>query len=333
MRVALWDILKASLILLSLGGSLFLFSMLKRPKVELLAVVIMALTTADLAQFGSRYLVTFNPRDLYMDEDLRAFLKGDHEPFRVATPILRLLNQGLLDGIENVGGYDAIVLRNYNEFLNFAQQLPIDEPDIVMRLHRISPLLNLINVKYYIVDNGMSIELPTVERVFQSPAYNVYRNNDALPRSFVVHDVRVIKERNEVFQFIMSPQFAPPSSATVAEPMETVLSHPWVQSPLPKVVDHSHNRVAIQADLKEQGLLVLADAYYPGWKAFVDGEETKIYQTNYVMRGVLVPAGSHRVEFRYDPISFRIGLIVSLATLVLVLGFLIWDRARRSPKF
>ena len=104
--------------------------------------------------------------------------------------------------------------------------------------------------------------------------------------------------------------------------------HPTVRSPLPKIVEHSPNRVTIDAYLSEPGLLVLADAYYPGWKAFVDGKETKIYRANYVMRGVFITGGRHVVEFRYDPLSFEVGVIISLASLVLVVGFLIWFRVK-----
>src|SRR5207244_1170263 len=146
-----------------------------------------------------------------MDEELKAFLKADQEPFRIATPIVHLLNQGLLEHIENAGGYDAIVLKNYNEFMNFAQQLPIDQPNLAMRLRKVSPVLNLLNVKYYIVESGMSIDGPRVDLVFHGRKYNLYRNNAALPRSFVVHDVRIINERDGAFRLIASAESAPRS--------------------------------------------------------------------------------------------------------------------------
>jgi hypothetical protein len=328
MKVALWDILKVCFVLLLLGGSLFVFPKLKKLKVESLMMVVLALTAGDLAHFGSRYVTTFDPRRLYMDEELKAFLKSDQEPFRIATPIVHLLNQGLLEHIENAGGYDAIVLKNYNEFINFAQQLPIDEPNLAMRLRTISPALNLLNVKYYILESGMRIDGPTVDLVFRGRKYDVYRNRDAYPRAFVVHDVRIINDRDAAFRLIASAESAPKSFAIVEEPIGAVPHHGSVQSPLPKIVEYRLNRVSIQADLKEQGFLVLADSYYPGWKAFVDGKKTKIYRTNYVMRGVVVPAGLHRVEFRYDPLSFKIGLIISLTSLVVVVGFLMWCRSR-----
>ena len=67
-----------------------------------------------------------------------------------------------------------------------------------------------------------------------------------------------------------------------------------------------------------RSLLILSDTYYPGWKAFVDGKETQIYQTDLALRGVVVEAGNHKVEFRYQPESFRYGLIISLMSLLVV---------------
>ena len=63
-------------------------------------------------------------------------------------------------------------------------------------------------------------------------------------------------------------------------------------------------------------LLVLTDNDYPGWKASVDGTDAPVHRVDYLLRGVSVPRGHHRVEFRYQPASWRAGWIVSLITLL-----------------
>ena len=334
--VAFRGLFGTAVIMLLLGGLWFIFGGLRRLSPRLLAISVLTLSVLDLWGFGSRYLVTFSPTDIYMDREVKAFLKADKEPFRIGTPLPDLLNVSMLEGIENIGGSDALILARYNEFMNFAQALPIDAPSTIMYLRGITDPLNLLNVKYYIVEATKSIGLPTVELVFQNQRYKVYRNKDVLPRSFVVHDVRIIERRDEIFRQIAGPEFAPRSYAIVEEKIDALPRHSTVQSPLPKVVARSLNRVVIDADAKQPGLLVLGDSYYPGWKAFVDGQESKIYRTNHVMRGVIVPAGQHRVEFRYQPLSFRIGVLISLVSLVLVVAFLIRLRIRswrewRSP--
>ncbi len=326
MSAAVRDLFKAAVLLLLLGGLLFFFGKIKRLSVNASIVSLLALTAIDLWSFGSRYLPTFSPEILSMDRGLKAFLAKDKEPYRVATPLRALLNVGLLEGIENVGGYDAIVLRSYSEFINFTQRLPLDEPNIVMGIDRYSPLLNLLNVKYYILESTVSVQLPNWEPVFQGNGYKVYRDSLALPRSFIVHDAIVMKGGETIFQEMTRPTFDPTSVAIVEDAIDGLPRDQTLRSPAPKIVEHSPRKVLLEADSRDAGLLVLADAYYPGWKAFVDGKEAGIVRANHTMRGVFLSKGRHRVEFRYDPLSFKIGAIVSLLSLVLVAGFLFWFR-------
>jgi uncharacterized membrane protein YfhO len=57
---------------------------------------------------------------------------------------------------------------------------------------------------------------------------------------------------------------------------------------------------------------VLSEIYYPaGWKAFIDGSETEIYKTNYVLRSVIVPEGKHKVEYRFEPRMYDLGYTIT----------------------
>jgi uncharacterized membrane protein YfhO len=76
---------------------------------------------------------------------------------------------------------------------------------------------------------------------------------------------------------------------------------------------------------------VLTDLHYPGWKATVDGERADMHRVNYLLRGTTLPAGRHRVEFRYEPASFRVGWIVSVLALAgLVAAVAVGLRRRRA---
>ena len=105
-----------------------------------------------------------------------------------------------------------------------------------------------------------------------------------------------------------------------------------------RVVVDQPQRVRVEAELHQPGLLVLADAYYPGWRAYRQTprgwEPTTTYRTNRVLRGVWLPAGRQVVEWRYEPDSFRRGVAVSLAGWLGVLGVaggLVLRRWRRRP--
>ena len=86
----------------------------------------------------------------------------------------------------------------------------------------------------------------------------------------------------------------------------------------------------VDARLSDSGVLVLTDAFYPGWKVFVDGKEHTIRRANYLFRGVELPSGAHQVEFVYDPLSFKIGLIVSLLTVVFLIAVPLASAIRRK---
>jgi len=77
------------------------------------------------------------------------------------------------------------------------------------------------------------------------------------------------------------------------------------------LVSYNANKVVIECDANTGAFLYVSDTYYPGWKAYIDGKETEIYRANLAFRAVEVPAGKHRVTFKYVPFSFYLGLVLT----------------------
>ncbi|HEY7369677.1 MAG TPA: YfhO family protein, partial [Thermoanaerobaculia bacterium] len=92
------------------------------------------------------------------------------------------------------------------------------------------------------------------------------------------------------------------------------------------LVQDSPERVVVAVENRSTGYLVLADAWYPGWRADVDGRRTEIFRADGMFRAVHIAPGSHRVAFVYRPVSVLVGAAVSVAAAV-ALAFL----ARRRP--
>lgn len=86
-----------------------------------------------------------------------------------------------------------------------------------------------------------------------------------------------------------------------------------------EIVRDSGNSLEINAQADKPSSLYVADTYYPGWKAYVDGVETKIHKANYAFRSIQLPEGSHQVVFKYQPMSFKIGKIISLISITIVI--------------
>jgi uncharacterized membrane protein YfhO len=91
-----------------------------------------------------------------------------------------------------------------------------------------------------------------------------------------------------------------------------------------KITKYENCIVEIQANCNKDCILVLADYFYPGWSCFVDNEKTKIYKANYVLRAINLKKGKHKIKFVYEPLSFRIGLLISSLTGLFCLAFLIY---------
>ncbi|MBI2599852.1 YfhO family protein [Candidatus Daviesbacteria bacterium] len=95
-----------------------------------------------------------------------------------------------------------------------------------------------------------------------------------------------------------------------------------------KPITHSHLAVKTAANI--DSYLVVLDSFYPGWKAFIDGRQSKIYRTNYNFRGVFLPKGNHTIDFIYSPNSLKYGAIISGITLVGIIILLIYPLMKRS---
>ena len=90
-------------------------------------------------------------------------------------------------------------------------------------------------------------------------------------------------------------------------------------------------RVELVANLKTPGLVVLADTDYPGWRLMVDGRAAEILRTNGAMRGALVGAGEHRLVYRYDPASPKVGAGLTVAGIAALVLLLAAPAIRRRP--
>jgi hypothetical protein len=147
----------------------------------------------------------------------------------------------------------------------------------------------------------------------------VYRNPAALPRAFLVAGQTVVGSAEQAREQVADPDFPVEGTAVVERPIEGLGSASGSPGEA-RITTYEDERVVVEADARQPALLVLTDTWFPGWKARVDGREVDVERVDYLIRGVPVPAGSHNVEFSYEPASWRAGWIVSLLALLAILG-------------
>jgi hypothetical protein len=264
---------------------------------------------------------------------------------RMEPVIVDLLVNGrpfLLD-LQQIAGYNPLQLRVYNEYLAVANGRQQDYHHSDLFAGGVdSPLIDMLNVEYFLIDATMDPNRADVRaflaqgpEVFRNEHVVVIRNDSALPRAWIVHDVRPadissltalntgeLDGREVAFvEDFASGQF-PVSPATGAVESVTFDSY-------------SDDAMSMQVEAGSDGLLVLSEVYARGWNAWVDGKEVDIYQTDHALRGVPVPAGSHSVELRYTAPGLTAGLwITSIAgagmLAIWVLFAVSWWRRGRS---
>jgi hypothetical protein len=162
----------------------------------------------------------------------------------------------------------------------------------------------------------------------------VYENLRARPRAWIVSET-VSAEPAGVKRAIQTSvlpdgrPYDPAAMALIEEPLG-FRSEPDPQAKA-WVVEDRGTRLDVQANNRTPGFLVLGDLYHPGWKATVNGRPVRIFQTNYIQRGVLLPAGQNFVRFEYRPASLYAGLGISAAGLLL--GLAVSLAARRKGLF
>jgi hypothetical protein len=181
--------------------------------------------------------------------------------------------------------------------------------------------------------------------VFEGGGVVVQENRAAFPRAFAVPEAIVADSAYEALDLLAHGAIQP-RQQVVLETGEGVSFRSAQPNPLAggdrvgapygevEIVEYRNERVFIEAETAG-GYLVLTDAYYPGWRAYVDGSETPVLRADYLFRAVELPPGAHQVEFRYEPTSFATGaqvarLALALASLALLATLVRCHSLRRS---
>jgi len=158
-------------------------------------------------------------------------------------------------------------------------------------------------------------------RLAHSGDVKVYENLAVLPRAFVASQAIVLGD-TEAQAALARPDFDPATTVILDQPAANAAgsaSHPAT------ITFYTPERVSLTAD--GPGYLLLTDAFYPGWTATVDGSPAAILRADLMFRAVALPAGTNTVEFRYEPMSVRIGLWISgITILVLVISLIVLRR-------
>jgi hypothetical protein len=153
----------------------------------------------------------------------------------------------------------------------------------------------------------------------------IFENARMLPRVWLASEAKVLPDP-EILNVIRNGRF---SDGRVWDPRKVVLTEDQLDfTPGPPdanasadLIHFEPNRVMVKTKSAQPSILILSANHFPGWRAYVDGQFVTNLRLDYNLRGAVLPAGEHTVEFIYRPKSVLIGAVISLLTLI---GLVIW---------
>ena len=180
------------------------------------------------------------------------------------------------------------------------------------------------------------LNAPSYRVAYTGPDATVFQIAPVLPRATLYHAVVSADSEQDALRKLTAPDFDIFRQAVVETGDQSALERAGIAigigtpATTAQIVRYTPTAVTVETRDSQPGLLMLNDTNYPGWQATIDDHYAPIIGTDYLFRGVMLPAGSHRVQFNYAPQSFTIGLYISIVALLATLGISLLLQRRRS---
>ncbi len=277
----------------------------------IIPVAIVALIVIDLTSIGTKLVHGQYKKGTSLQTYKRAenntvkFLLEDKSKFRIYPIDNFSENMYGYWRIETIGGYHAAKTA-------YIQKI-IDSRALFNR-----GVIDMLNVKYVLSLQDLS-SLPafaSMTQVKQFGKQRIYQNNADLGRFFFASKFDEVSSDEDALKRLTDPSFNPVNSLFMQGKINGKLDN-LSSNATGKITKYSSNKISLEVDAKTNTILVLSEVYYPkGWEVYVDGEKKEINRTNYLLRSVFIEQGKHKVEFKFEPISFRISIIISLVLMI-----------------
>jgi len=314
-----------SLALIAVTFGLIWFYITKKIKTEYLVGALSVLILFDLWQVDKRYL---NDKDFetkkktteaqFQKTQADELILQDKDPnYRVYNTTQRLDQDALTSyWHKSIGGYHGAKMRRYQELIEF--QLSKGNQQV----------FNMLNVKYFIVSDS-------TQQLF------VQRNPMANGNAWFVQNLLMVNNADAEMDSMNN--FQSKETAVVDKRYSDQLSGFKItpdSSAKISLTSYLPNKLVYQSDAATAQLAVFSEIYYEkGWNAYVDGKPTPHLRCDYVLRGMVVPAGKHSIEFKFEPTIVKTGETVALYSSILLYGGIIsiggivfWKRRKKEDE-
>jgi membrane protein YfhO len=301
-----------------------------------LRLALLALTTLDLLAFAWRYNPVIPARTFYPTPGVASRIMQDPSLFRFSATELDLFPDAqMMYGLADLRSIDFST-QWFSAYVAMIPETVLWLPYGTTFASFKSPLLQVLNLKYVF---STSSESPAgsaaADAVLSTDVARLWRLRTVQPRSFVVSEALVAHDDSEavrslraapdaVYHRVVLSAPAPP-----ARPAPGTAGHAAPASPA-EVTELHYGAEESVWRVRSAGpaYLVTTDAYYPGWRAYVDGVRSTIYRANVAFRAIEIPAGVHRVVYRYEPTWLPLAVILEILSALVIASGLVWSAIR-----
>jgi hypothetical protein len=316
------------------------------------------------SSLAMRLLRAYPPEENRVYTRVNLYLVPGYPP---TPPPLELPNLPALDGIHNVAGYEQLVLERFSRALGNvgpdAVNLRYDvqgAPDTSVFADR-SHVLDLLNTSFVVTFANLSpaparegqaapraapappnLSPARWETMLDRDGVLVLRNRRVQPRAWLVAEAEAVDGEEALRRIRGDGSNSNDGNAREFDPRRTALLEVRADElpALPggtlapestiRLVRYEPTHLTLETNAPTPTVAVVSEIFYPGWTATVDGIAQPIHLTNFLLRGVAVPAGRHRIEMQYRAPAARNGALISLCTLLLIILLSVFARRARS---
>jgi len=311
------DSLRTLIFVVITAGALWLFIKDKLNK-NYTILVLAGLILFDLVSVDKRYVNNAdfqNAREIdkpFVASEIDREILKDKSYYRVANFMVNPMNDGSTSYFHNsIGGYHAAKMERYQELYDFH----IAKNNI--------EVLNMLNTKYFIYENESGREI-----VQQNPTPN--------GNAWLVNTLKIVDNANEeilALDSLRTKSEAVMDKRFISEGFNT--NYPKDSTAVIQLTSYALNDLVYDFKSNTKQFAVFSEIYYKdGWNAYIDGNLTPHYRVNYVLRGLEIPKGTHKIEFKFEPTVIKQGSTITLISygllLIVFVGWFFIDRKKKS---
>jgi hypothetical protein len=291
------------------------------------------LVIVEVFVWGCNYNTFLERSRIFPNSPILRFINSRPRPFRVVGLHSLLRGSEQVFRFDSIIGMDPMKLASYEKVMariNGAYH-PVDTPNVSSIK---SPWLNFLNVKYVVTSPRTPDTVFPYERfklVYDEGDGKVYENLNCVPRAFWAEKIIVADSQQNALKMAVAHE-SDLNRVVILEDYEkidlTSFETKMTQNPKPVVVRYDGGHIVLEVETPESACLVLSEAYYPRWHFRIDGKEFPVLRANSAFVAALLPAGTKRVEFFYDPGTFKIGVGISCFgfLVLLMIGLVFFQR-------